>query len=78
MAEGSDRGTTQDNRLFLIIARGSLYETRHLLGRADKRNLLSSSQIESLLPLIREITPKLNAYIRKVGITVSEGANAKK
>ena len=29
IAEGSGRGTPQDNRRFLRMARGPLYETRH-------------------------------------------------
>ncbi len=34
IAEGTGRGTYQDNRRFVRTARGSLYETRHWLRRA--------------------------------------------
>jgi four helix bundle protein len=37
--EGSGRGTLQDNRRFIRMARGSLYETQHWLRRAYRRSL---------------------------------------
>ncbi len=70
IAEGSGRGTPQDNRRFLRMARGSLYETRHWLRRAHKGELLTAMQTDSLLPVISEIIPKLNAYLRRVDQTV--------
>lgn len=70
IAEGSGRGTPQDNRRFLRMARGSLYETRHWLRRAHKRKLLSQENTEKLLLLINELTPKLNSYLRKVAETI--------
>lgn len=70
IAEGSGRGTPQDNRRFLRMARGSLYETRHWLRPAHKRKLLSQENTEKLLPLITELTPKLNSYLRKVAETI--------
>lgn len=66
IAEGSGRGTPSDNRRFLRMARGSLYETRHWLFRANKRNLLTKEQIEIISPTIKELTPKLNAYLKMV------------
>lgn len=67
IAEGSGRGSNQDYRRFLRIARGSLNETRHWLRRAYKRKLLIDKQIESLLPIIEKLTPKLNAYLSRIG-----------
>ena len=66
IAEGSGRGTAQDNRRFLRMARGSLYETQHWLRRAYKRSLLTKKQVETLKPIIHELSPKLNAYYRSV------------
>src|SRR6185436_9949624 len=64
IAEGTGRGTPQDNRRFIRMARGSLYETQHWLRRAYKRSLLTQKQVEILKPIIDELTPKLNAYFR--------------
>jgi four helix bundle protein len=67
IAEGSGRGTDPDLRRFLRIARGSLYETQHWLRRAYKRKLLTEKEVNDLLPIIQELTPKLNAYLRSIG-----------
>src|SRR5438445_6366350 len=67
IAEGSGRGTDPELRRFLRVARGSLYETQHWLRRAYKRRLLSDKQVNELLPIVRELTPKLNAYLRSIG-----------
>jgi four helix bundle protein len=66
IAEGSGRGTAQDNRRFIGIARGSLYETKHWLRRAFKRKLLTTTEIESLRTIIDDLTPALNGYWRSV------------
>ena len=67
IAEGSGRGSDQNYKRFLKIARGSLYETRHWLRRAFKRNLLTTAQINSLTRILEKLTPKLNAYLRSIG-----------
>ena len=69
LAEGEGRGSYQDNRRFIKIARGSLQETQHWLRRAFKRNLLTEAQIEQLKPLIAKLSPTLNAYLRSIGTT---------
>lgn len=69
IAEGTGRGTPQDNRRFIRMARGSLYETQHWLRRSYKRALLSKQQIADLKPLISELSPTLNAYFRSVNST---------
>jgi len=66
IAEGSGRGSLQDNRRFVRMARGSLYETIHWLRRAYVRKLLSQVEIRKLRVLIEELSPKLNAYLRSV------------
>ncbi len=67
IAEGSGRGSDKDYLRFLKMSRGSLYETRHWLRRAYKRELLLQQQIDELSLVINELTPKLNAYIRAIG-----------
>ena len=69
IAEGSGRGTYQDNRRFVRMARGSLYETRHWLRRAFKRKLLTQEQIDALKPMMDELSPKLNAFLKSIGPT---------
>jgi four helix bundle protein len=66
IAEGSGRGTFKDNCHFARTARGSFLETRHFLRRAFRRKLLSEKQITQLQPLVSELGPRLNAYIRSL------------
>ena len=67
IAEGTGRKSFVDNRRFVKIARGSLYETRHWLRRAYRRKLLTTQQVDLLTPLIRELAPRLNAYLKSIG-----------
>ncbi len=67
IAEGTGRGSYADNKRFVRIARGSLYETKHFLRRAYRRKLLDESQVNELTVIINELTPKLNAYINSIG-----------
>jgi four helix bundle protein len=64
IAEGSGRGSVADNRRMVLIARGSLYETKHWLRRAYRRRLLSPVETNRLKTLIDELTKTLNGYLR--------------
>ena len=66
LAEGTGRGTFEDNRRLIRMARGSLYETQHWLRRAYKRSLLRKQEVALLKPIVSELSPKLNAYYRSV------------
>jgi four helix bundle protein len=66
IAEGSGRGSLVDNRRFVRMARGSLYETLHWLRRSYTRKLLSQSEVKKLCVLVQELSPKLNAFLRSV------------
>ncbi len=67
IAEGTGRGSFPDNRRFVKMARGSLNETQHWLRRAYKWSLLTQEQVARLKPIIDELAPKLNAYLKSIG-----------
>ena len=66
ITEGYGRGSHADNRRFAKISRGSLFEVKHWLRRAYKRNLLSEQEVSILQELVKELTPKLSAYINSI------------
>jgi len=76
ISEGSGRGSFVDNRRFVRMSRGSFNETQHWLRRAYKRKLLTKKQIDELKPLIAELGPTLNAYLRSIG--AGHGSSARK
>jgi four helix bundle protein len=67
IAEGSGLGSFQDNRRFIRIARGSFKETQHFLRRAYQRKLLNDDQVNTIKPLVDNLAPMLNAYLRSIG-----------
>jgi four helix bundle protein len=66
IAEGYGRAAPVDHQRFIRIARGSLYEVRHFLRRADKRQLLPREQKAPLRAVMKELLPALNAYLRSL------------
>ena len=66
IAEGSGRGSPAEKKRFAKIARGSLFEVKHWLRRAYKRQLLSEGEVKLFQKLIEELTPKLSAYINAI------------
>lgn len=75
IAEGVGRGSYQDNRRSVREARGSLNETKHWLRRAHRRGLINAQAVAAIRPIVDELSPKLNAYLRSIGPgaeTVSE------
>jgi len=67
IAEGAGRGSYRDNRRFVKIARGSLHETKHFLRRAYRRKLISAAQTAKLKPLLDNLAPMLNSYLKSIG-----------
>jgi len=72
IAEGSGRGF-QENRSFVRMARGSLKETQHFLRRAYKRKLLNDDQVKRIRPLVANLAPMLNAYLKSIGRIPKQG-----
>jgi four helix bundle protein len=67
ISEGCGRGSYQDNRRFVRIARGSFNETRHWLRRCYQRKLLTEEEIKILKSLVDNLDPQLNAYLKSIG-----------
>ena len=69
IAEGVGRGSYLDNKRFVKIARGSLYETQHWLRRAYTRNLLTVEQVNIFTAIINDLAPQLNSYLQSIGLS---------
>jgi four helix bundle protein len=67
IAEGSGRGSYQDNKRFVKIARGSLNETQYWVKRAYTRQLINIEQFNEIKIRLDELAPKLNAYLNSIG-----------
>jgi four helix bundle protein len=67
IAEGRGRYNDQDNRRFVKIARGSLYETINWLRLAYARKLIENEQVSKFQPTLDKLLPKLNAYLNSIG-----------
>jgi four helix bundle protein len=61
IAESAGRWHRADERRFLLIARGSLYESEHWLRCAEERGLLPERSSERL----QEVARALNGLIRR-------------
>jgi four helix bundle protein len=66
IAEGAGRATFKENCRFVVIARGSLYETKHFLRRAFRRRLLTVENVSALKPILNELAPRLNGYLNSL------------
>ena len=76
IAEGNGKGTTEDYRRYLRHARGSLYETKHWMRRAIKRELISADVEADSRRIMDELILKLNAYMRSLNERIREERNA--
>jgi len=66
IAEGIGRYSLIEARRFSLIARGSLYETRHWLRQASQRGLLRETETAVLSPLVDQLSALRAGYIRSL------------
>ena len=64
IAESFGRYHYRDRANFLYYARGSVYETRFWLDRANRRNLIDAEEYATVVAVTDELLLKLNAYIK--------------
>lgn len=66
IAEGTGRHNFLEHQHYIKLAISSLNETRYWLRRAYTRHLLTREQINKLKPIVDELSPKLNAYLKSI------------
>ncbi|OHD64736.1 MAG: hypothetical protein A2101_01600 [Spirochaetes bacterium GWF2_52_7] len=67
ISEGYGRFHFKENRYFNFIARGSLFETKTWLEKANKRNLITHEEFSALKVEMNELGKLINGYIKKIG-----------
>ena len=65
--EGTEQQNFSAHQHYIRLAISSLNETRYWLRRAYTRHLLTREQINKLKPIVDELHPKLNAYLKSIG-----------
>lgn len=63
ISEGFGRYTHKDSRVFSIIARGSLYESKTCLSKVFRRKIISEEVYNEMLKEHNNLGVKLNDYI---------------
>jgi four helix bundle protein len=53
---------------FLYYARGSLFETKYWMNRADQRRLMPAAAVEELNTQLTALARQLNAYVKNLKI----------
>ena len=67
ISEGYGRYHFKDSKNFLYYSRGSIYETKTWLTKAQKRNLVTQNDYTMLCDKIDLLTKMLNSYINSIG-----------
>ena len=67
LSEGFGRYHYREAKHFYYYSRGSLYETKTWLTKAHKRKLIPDNKYDKLRKEIRNISVKLNNYIKSIG-----------
>ena len=69
ISEGFGRFHYKDSKLFLYYARGSLFETKTWLSKAENRNRITPIQYKELDNQMNTLGIKLNNFINSIGTT---------
>ena len=72
IAEGSGKGSYLELRRYVKISRGSLYETKYWLRRAASRKLISDKEVILIKPLMEELLPKINGFIKYLNSRIDQ------
>lgn len=72
IAEGYGRYHYKEQRQFCYIARGSLYETKTWLHKANERRKEDKLDIQDIIKVINQLHIKLNAYIKYIDRRLNE------
>jgi four helix bundle protein len=68
LAEGYGRFTAPDRKKFYRYSRGSFEETKTWLRKVIRRGLLHKARVVEYDKIIKELGPKLNAFINSTKI----------
>jgi len=67
LSEGVGRFHYRERKNFSYYSRGSLFETKTWLTKANNRNLIADKQFNELIKDIETIGVKINNYIKTIG-----------
>ncbi|PTN07572.1 four helix bundle protein [Mangrovibacterium marinum] len=67
ISEGFGRFYYKDHKNFLYFSRGSLFETKTWLTKADRRKLIDEETFQTLMKSYDTLGIKLNNYINSIG-----------
>ncbi|MHC4267101.1 MAG: four helix bundle protein [Planctomycetota bacterium] len=72
LSEGFGRFHYKENKQFCYYSRGSLYETKTWLIKANDRHLIADDDFQSLQNDLETIAYKLNNYIKSIGTKTNQ------
>ena len=73
LSEGFGRFHYKENKQYGYYSRGSLFETKTWLTKANHRQLVTDDEHETLLRTLNTVGVKLNNYIKSIGTQKTVG-----
>ncbi len=67
LSEGFGRYHYKETKNFGYYSRGSLFETKTWLRKANNRIMISQEEYDKFLPILETIGKMLNKYIKSIG-----------